>query len=111
MDAPGPGGLGGTFAGNPLSCTAALAVLAVTRARATGDPLHLILPMSATQEDYAEARRLYERLGFRITHEDDRDSTTRTSSAASVAHGSEEERMPARFEGVAVRKASPAGRV
>ena len=29
MDAPGPGGLGGTFAGNPLSCEAALAVLEV----------------------------------------------------------------------------------
>jgi len=27
MDAAGPGGLGGTFAGNPLSCAAALAVL------------------------------------------------------------------------------------
>ena len=27
MDAPGLGGLGGTFAGNPLSCAAALAVL------------------------------------------------------------------------------------
>src|SRR5579884_3040814 len=27
MDAPGPGGLGGTFAGNPLSCAAAHAVL------------------------------------------------------------------------------------
>ncbi len=27
MDAPGPGGLGGTFAGNPVSCAAALAVL------------------------------------------------------------------------------------
>src|SRR5438445_7401857 len=27
MDAPGPGCLGGTFAGNPLSCAAALAVL------------------------------------------------------------------------------------
>ena len=27
MDAPGPGGLGGTFAGNPLSCSAALAAL------------------------------------------------------------------------------------
>src|SRR5262249_60863498 len=26
MDAPGIGGLGGTFAGNPLSCAAALAV-------------------------------------------------------------------------------------
>lgn len=29
MDAPGPGGLGGTFAGNPLSCAAGLAVLDV----------------------------------------------------------------------------------
>jgi 4-aminobutyrate aminotransferase/(S)-3-amino-2-methylpropionate transaminase len=27
MDAPAPGSLGGTFAGNPLSCAAALAVL------------------------------------------------------------------------------------
>jgi len=27
MDAPGPGGLGGTFAGNPVCCAAALAVL------------------------------------------------------------------------------------
>jgi 4-aminobutyrate aminotransferase / (S)-3-amino-2-methylpropionate transaminase / 5-aminovalerate transaminase len=27
MDAPGPGGLGGTFAGNPLSCAAGLVVL------------------------------------------------------------------------------------
>jgi 4-aminobutyrate aminotransferase/(S)-3-amino-2-methylpropionate transaminase len=27
MDAPAPGGLGGTFGGNPLSCAAALAVL------------------------------------------------------------------------------------
>lgn len=29
MDAPAPGGLGGTYAGNPLSCAAALAVLDV----------------------------------------------------------------------------------
>src|SRR5438270_4193837 len=29
MDAPGPGGLGGTFAGNPAACAAALAVLDV----------------------------------------------------------------------------------
>lgn len=29
MDAPGPGGLGGTFAGNPVACEAALAVLDV----------------------------------------------------------------------------------
>ena len=31
MDAPVPGGLGGTFAGSPLSCAAALAVLEVIR--------------------------------------------------------------------------------
>jgi len=29
MDAPGPGGLGGTYAGSPISCAAALAVLDV----------------------------------------------------------------------------------
>jgi 4-aminobutyrate aminotransferase / (S)-3-amino-2-methylpropionate transaminase / 5-aminovalerate transaminase len=44
MDAPVPGGLGGTFAGNPLSCAAALAVLdlfehedLLTRANELGD--------------------------------------------------------------------------
>jgi 4-aminobutyrate aminotransferase len=31
MDAVGPGGLGGTFGGNPLSCAAAVAVLEATR--------------------------------------------------------------------------------
>jgi 4-aminobutyrate aminotransferase/(S)-3-amino-2-methylpropionate transaminase len=31
MDAPGPGGLGGTYAGSPLGCAAALAVLDVIR--------------------------------------------------------------------------------
>ena len=44
MDAPGPGGLGGTFAGNPVACEAALAVLDMfehqdlnTRALALGE--------------------------------------------------------------------------
>src|SRR5277367_5603630 len=44
MDAPGPGGLGGTFAGNPLSCADALATLdlfentnLLTRANELGD--------------------------------------------------------------------------
>jgi peptide/nickel transport system permease protein len=36
---------------------AILSVVVFALARTTGDPLHLILPMSATQEDYAEARR------------------------------------------------------
>ena len=33
MDAPGPGGLGGTFTGNPLACAAALAVLEMFESR------------------------------------------------------------------------------
>ena len=43
-----------------LQSLAALAILSVVvfvLARATGDPLHLILPMSATEEDYANARK------------------------------------------------------
>ena len=42
-----------------LQSLAALAILSVVvfiLARATGDPLHMILPMSATAEDYANAR-------------------------------------------------------
>lgn len=46
MDAPAPGGLGGTYAGNPLACAAALAVMDVfdeedllTKANALGDQL------------------------------------------------------------------------
>jgi len=46
MDAPGPGGLGGTYAGSPLGCAAALAVLEVfeqqdllARSRAVGERL------------------------------------------------------------------------
>ena len=31
MDSPGPGGLGGTYAGSPLACAAGLAVLEVIR--------------------------------------------------------------------------------
>lgn len=40
-----------------LVALAILSVVVFVLARATGDPLQLILPMSATPEDYAEARR------------------------------------------------------
>ena len=50
MDAPEPGGLGGTYAGNPLACAAALAVLDVferedvlARAREVGTRLRSVL--------------------------------------------------------------------
>ncbi|TMF16017.1 MAG: aminotransferase class III-fold pyridoxal phosphate-dependent enzyme, partial [Chloroflexi bacterium] len=31
MDAPGPGGLGGTYGGNPVACAAGLAVMDIMR--------------------------------------------------------------------------------
>src|SRR2546426_2290300 len=40
-----------------LAALAILSVVVFILARATGDPLHLILPMSASEEDYANARR------------------------------------------------------
>jgi len=40
-----------------LVALAILSVVVFILARATGDPLHLILPMSASEEDYANARR------------------------------------------------------
>src|SRR5438128_9149620 len=43
-----------------LQSLVALAILSVVvfiLARATGDPLHMILPMNASEEDYAYARR------------------------------------------------------
>src|SRR5918911_894889 len=39
-----------------LVALAILSVVVFVLARATGDPLHMILPMSATAEDYANAR-------------------------------------------------------
>ena len=39
-----------------LVALAMLSVVVFVLARATGDPLHMILPMSATEEDYAYAR-------------------------------------------------------
>ena len=39
-----------------LAALALLSVVVFILARATGDPLHMILPMSATAEDYANAR-------------------------------------------------------
>jgi 4-aminobutyrate aminotransferase len=57
MDAPAPGGLGGTFAGNPVACAAALAVLDVierddicTRSRRIGDIA--VRRMQAMQQRY-----------------------------------------------------------
>ena len=56
MDAPAPGGLGGTYAGNPLACAAALAVLDVfkkenllARSRILGERMTASLKAMATK--------------------------------------------------------------
>ena len=58
MDAPGPGGLGGTYSGNPLACVAALAVLDIfeqekllDRAKAVGQRLTQGLQAIAAKHD------------------------------------------------------------
>jgi 4-aminobutyrate aminotransferase/(S)-3-amino-2-methylpropionate transaminase len=60
MDSPGPGGLGGTYAGNPLACRAALAVLDVVveenlieRARVIGAAIKGRLEAMAMQPRFA----------------------------------------------------------
>ena len=45
-----------------LVALAILSVVVFILARATGDPLQMILPMSATQEDYDNARRYLARI-------------------------------------------------
>jgi 4-aminobutyrate aminotransferase/(S)-3-amino-2-methylpropionate transaminase len=61
MDAPGPGGLGGTYAGSPLACAAALAVLDVfeeenllARAQAVG--ARLVAGLQALAARHREVR-------------------------------------------------------
>ena len=63
MDAPTPGGLGGTFAGNPVACAAALATFEImdeafmTRARSIGTRIkETLLQLQARHDAIAEVR-------------------------------------------------------
>lgn len=65
MDAPEPGGLGGTFAGNPVACAAALAILEImdesflARARAIGTRIEASLrALKSRFEEIEEVRGL-----------------------------------------------------
>jgi 4-aminobutyrate aminotransferase/(S)-3-amino-2-methylpropionate transaminase len=72
MDAVPPGGLGGTFGGNPLSCAAALAVLDIASepeflagARQLGETLRARLEyIAARNADIGEVRGLGSMLAF-----------------------------------------------
>jgi len=94
MDAPTPGGLGGTYAGNPLAVASALAVLEVIKeenlcARATmlGDKLKATLrALQPSVPQIAEARGLGGMVAAEFlnpaTHEPDADFTKRVQAAA-----------------------------
>lgn len=62
MDAPAPGGLGGTFAGNPVACAAALAILEIMdepfleRARAVGKRIDAAL--RTLQSEFAQIQEV-----------------------------------------------------
>lgn len=79
MDAPAPGGLGGTYAGSPLSCAAALAVLKVfekeqllERSRTLGERLRTRLQsMATTNACIADVRGLGAMVAIEISRNGD----------------------------------------
>ncbi len=74
MDACGPGGLGGTYAGNPVACAAALAVLEVfeqerifERAERLGEKIGRTLDaMASRHSEIVEVRRLGAMIAFEL---------------------------------------------
>ena len=74
MDACGPGGLGGTYAGNPVACAAALAVLEVfeqerifERADRLGEKLGMALDaLAARHAEIVDVRRLGAMVAFEL---------------------------------------------
>ncbi len=75
MDAPEPGGLGGTFAGNPVACAAALAILEImdegflARARDVGDRIGCALrSMQARFKEIQDVRGLGAMMAMELSH-------------------------------------------
>ena len=97
MDAPEPGGLGGTYAGSPIACAAALAVLDVIeeeklldRSTAVGNTIKARLEQIAKRNDAVAITAIRGRgamIGFDIvkapgSYEPDADATKRVTTIA-----------------------------
>lgn len=95
MDAPAPGGLGGTYAGSPMSCAAALAVLDIfekenllARSRQLGERLTASLKaMAAKNKCIADVRGLGAMVAIELCkggdlHQPDADMTKRLCAEA-----------------------------
>jgi 4-aminobutyrate aminotransferase/(S)-3-amino-2-methylpropionate transaminase len=93
MDAPGPGGLGGTYGGNPLSCVAALATIEMfeqgdllDRAAAMGD--HLSARLQAMGEKHrivGEVRGLGAMMALELVTDRDTKEPARAATAQVLA--------------------------
>jgi 4-aminobutyrate aminotransferase/(S)-3-amino-2-methylpropionate transaminase len=91
MDAVDPGGLGGTFGGNPLACAAAIAVLEearrpefLARARELGETIRARLEqLAARHEAIGEVRGLGPMLAFELTEQTPELATAVTTTARS----------------------------
>jgi 4-aminobutyrate aminotransferase/(S)-3-amino-2-methylpropionate transaminase len=98
MDAPNPGGLGGTYGGAPLGCAAALAVLEVIeeenlcdRARHIGETI--VTRLKAVQarhpERIGEIRNLGAMIAMELVHDGDADRPDPETTRALVAKAAE----------------------
>ena len=96
MDAVPPGGLGGTFGGNPLACAAAVAVLDAVR-----EPEFLERATSAGAHDPGASRRVWRRAGPR---------SARCAGSARCSPSSSRSTTPDRAQAIVVRgvRARPA---
>jgi len=84
MDAPGPGGLGGTFGGNPISCAAAIAILdSLAEARPRGEAIgkRLWERLEAMAPTGSEVRGLGPMVALELA-EQNGDETARITAAA-----------------------------
>ncbi|WP_118182500.1 4-aminobutyrate--2-oxoglutarate transaminase [Paraburkholderia phosphatilytica] len=93
VDAVGPGGLGGTYAGHPLACAAALAVLDViereqlpARAREIGEAMRATLhDMRRRHPVIADVRGIGALIGIELREADGHPATQRAKSLLAMA--------------------------
>lgn len=98
MDAIGPGGLGGTYAGNPLACAAALAVIEVfeqeqllARSRQVGALLQQRLSaLQAQHRSIAQVRGLGAMVAMELCHQGDPKRPAPELTSAVVARAREQ---------------------
>lgn len=97
MDAPNPGGLGGTYGGSPIGCAAALAVLDIIeeenlceRANQIGD--RIVAKLTTLQEKYPKkignVRNLGSMIAMEMVNEGDVNQPDATTPGAMVAEAS-----------------------